>query len=285
MNSVKQSSVPVHKNQERLNCCWWMEAGVIDYKLCDREYDCEHCPFDQVLRGKTSLSAIRFDPANVAHSNRLMFKSEKAASKPLTIESFKVDNNLFYHPRHTWAHVEKSGLVRVGLDDFGQSLLGRAYSVALPTQGATVRQGKAGWRSLHQAGDTTVVSPVSGRVEDVNTALTHRPALLNRDPYGVGWVLLIRPSDLKASLKQLLYGHEVSVWYERELEKLIERTTAVAHPAVDPADVIMNDGGRLRTGFMRELTAEQMRQVINDFFPLNALAEAESNNAIILQRR
>ena len=39
--------------------CVWMQAGVVDYKLCDRDYDCEHCPFDEALHTRSSQQALR----------------------------------------------------------------------------------------------------------------------------------------------------------------------------------------------------------------------------------
>src|SRR5574338_147507 len=100
--------------------CWWMVAGVVDYKLCDRNFDCEHCPFDFILQSGA--------------------QTEKSATTP-----HGLIDSVFYHPAHLWARVEDQGNVRVGLDDFAQRIIGRAYAVSLPHEGLKMEKGQHCW--------------------------------------------------------------------------------------------------------------------------------------------
>jgi glycine cleavage system H lipoate-binding protein len=70
------------------------------------------------------------------------------------LQGYDVAPMLFYHPAHVWARIEEQGIVRVGLDDFGQKLAGRVYSVQLPPAGTTVGRGAHCWRVTHHAGET-----------------------------------------------------------------------------------------------------------------------------------
>lgn len=103
-----------------------------------------------------------------------------------------------YTADHEWARVE-GDTVRVGITDYAQDALGDVVFVQLPELGATVEAG----RSLGEVESTKSVSdiyaPVSGSVVEVNGELVEAPQRLNDDPYGDGWICVIRPSDPSAA--------------------------------------------------------------------------------------
>jgi glycine cleavage system H lipoate-binding protein len=164
--------------------CLWMTCGAVDYRLCDRDFDCARCPLDRALRGESRRAAV----------------GEAGPERP---------GDLFYHPRNAWARVEDGGLVRTGLDRPTALRLGRVYSVELPAPGTRVRRGDPCWRVIHGAGETDVVAPVSGLVREVNARLVLQPSTLVADPYGAGWALVVEPSELGVCLKSLMYGRKV----------------------------------------------------------------------------
>lgn len=237
--------------------CVWMQAGVVDYKLCDRDYDCDHCPFDEGLHTRSSQQALR--------DKRDYFEST-------SVQGCRVESDLFYHSDHLWARIEDGGMVRAGLDDLGSRILGRAYSVSLPGLGTKVQPGSQCLRLTHQSGVSALAAPVTGHVREINSQLLQRPALMSRDPYGEGWLMLIEPDDLKAALKRLMYGEQVRAWLQHEIERL--------HSLINGEQSTMNDGGRLTREFMNALTNFQRTRVIDSFFPLSFDEEAKSNNAI-----
>jgi len=283
MNNTNQHESLSQAANANLKECWWMLGGVVDYKLCDRNYDCEHCPFDQVLQGRATTTASDSDLSAAGPIPRdWPGHVKKSRNETTHVQGCDVAGALFYHPGHTWARIEAGGCVRTGLDDFAQRILGRPYLITLPEPGATLRFGEGCWHFTHQAGVSALVAPVSGRVKEINPALADRPTLLNRDPYGEGWVLLIEPTDLKGCLKRLLYGPNVTQWYEREFGKLYEKVSEVSNrPGL--AGPTLNDGGWLNRDFMNELTADQIRQVIDYFFPLSPAEKAETNKAILVR--
>jgi glycine cleavage system H protein len=83
----------------------------------------------------------------------------------------------------------------VGITDYAQASLGDITYVQLPKVGAVLRQGAPFGvvESVKAASD--VYAPVGGTVVAVNTALDGAPEALNRDPYGEGWILRLKPSD------------------------------------------------------------------------------------------
>ncbi len=267
----------------RLKQCWWMQAGVVDYKLCDLDYDCERCTFDEGLHGRATTLPHASVFSGVGSSERdRKVNIRKGSREAAGLSGSEVASAIFYHPAHIWARIEDGGCVRSGLDDFALRILGRPYLVTLPEPGATLRFGEGCWQFTHQAGVAVLVAPVSGRVKEINPALAARPTLLNRDPYGAGWALLIEPTDLKGCLQRLLYGPKARQWYERECEKLNERISELTTPS-GSTGATMNDGGSLRKDFRKELAADQLRQVVDYFFPLSLNEKAETNKAILVK--
>lgn len=258
--------------------CVWMDAGVVDYKLCDQGYDCDRCPFDEALHGRRA-----------GHSSFLQDRD-----RDLSVQGCVIANNLFYHSGHTWARVEESGVVRVGLDDFGQRMLGHVYSLSQPPTKTIVKSGEESSRLTHQSGVTPLAAPVSGTIRSINSKLAARPALLNRDPYGEGWTTLIEPADLKSSLRGLMYGEKVRDWLVREIEKLRSLINSIVAPtaAGEVAETnhklpsvprTMTDGGLLDSDLLKGLNVAQKRRVISSFFPLTEIDQGEIRNAILVR--
>lgn len=200
-----------HKNElksdEPLKCIW-MTAGVVDYKLCEQEYDCEHCAFDRAFRGLPPEHHTA-EPQGAELLNR-------SADE----QGYRLDGASFYHPAHLWLRVEEEGRIRVGLDDFGQQLTGRIYSVRLPEPGAAIESDSGCWTIMHGQGETPLGGGISGKVVEVNRTLELLPSLINSDPYGKGWALLVEPDNLPVSLKSLYYGGRVRHWVVEEVHRL-----------------------------------------------------------------
>ncbi|MGH2654914.1 MAG: glycine cleavage system protein GcvH [Actinomycetota bacterium] len=110
---------------------------------------------------------------------------------------------LRYTKEHEWAVAEGDGTVRVGITDFAQDALGDVVYVDLPEEGAEVREGEPFGEVESTKSVSDLFSPVTGRVVGRNAALVETPELVNRDPYGEGWMVVIEPSE-PAQLDRLM---------------------------------------------------------------------------------
>lgn len=100
---------------------------------------------------------------------------------------------LRYSTDHEWVRTE-GDLVRVGITDFAQDALGDVVYVELPEPGLEV-QANAAFAEIESTKSVSdIFAPVSGEITDVNSALEDQPELVNEDPYGNGWVCVIRPN-------------------------------------------------------------------------------------------
>jgi glycine cleavage system H protein len=102
---------------------------------------------------------------------------------------------LRYAKSHEWLKPEDDGTATVGITDYAQDSLGDITYVQLPRVGAVLKKGAPFGvvESVKAASD--VYAPVGGTVVAVNTALDSAPETLNKDPYGGGWILRLKPSD------------------------------------------------------------------------------------------
>ncbi len=100
-----------------------------------------------------------------------------------------------YSKDHEWVRLDGDVAV-MGIADYAQSQLGDMVFVGdLPEVGTTIKQGASAGalESVKAAAD--FYAPISGEVLERNDLLLDDPGVLNREPYGAGWILKIRPSD------------------------------------------------------------------------------------------
>ncbi len=102
-----------------------------------------------------------------------------------------------YTQEHEWAKREE-GRVRIGITTFAAERLSDVVCVELSAVGAEVRAMEPFGviESVKAASD--LFAPVSGRVIDVNRALIDSPELINQDPHGAAWMIVVEPSDPSA---------------------------------------------------------------------------------------
>ncbi len=106
-----------------------------------------------------------------------------------------VPEELRYAKTHEWVRQEEDGTLLMGISDHAQELLGDLVYVELPEVGRTVqaREELAVVESVKAAAD--VYGPVAGEVVAINELLVDSPELINRDPYGEGWMVRIKPES------------------------------------------------------------------------------------------
>jgi len=113
-----------------------------------------------------------------------------------------VPENLKYTKDHEWALVQDD-TATIGITDYAQGELGDIVYLELPTVGDTATQGEAIGTIEAVKTVADMYTPLSGEVIEVNEALEDASELLNKDPYGEGWIAKIKLSD-PAEVEKLL---------------------------------------------------------------------------------
>ena len=106
----------------------------------------------------------------------------------------KVPANLKYTKDHEWARIEGAVAV-VGITDYAQSQLGDVVYIDLPKVGDVISRGDVIGTIEAVKTVADIYSPVSGEIVAVNSALKDASELVNKDPYGEGWIASIKLSN------------------------------------------------------------------------------------------
>ena len=131
------------------------------------------------------------------------------------VEDFEVPENLYYHKEYLWAKVE-GDKVKIGMIDFAQKQLNDIVYVELPSAGDEVTQNEPFGTLESVKAVSDLIAPISGTIETVNEELESKPELLNEDPYGEGWLIIVAPTNLDAELKNIL-DFDAAVEWHKEL--------------------------------------------------------------------
>ncbi len=117
-------------------------------------------------------------------------------------------DDLRYTKEHEWVRDEGSGRVRVGITDYAQDALGDVVYVEVPEPGTRVSANQPFGEVESTKSVSDVYAPVSGSVVESNGSLQDRPELVNEQPYGDGWLVVLEvaePSELGGLLLAAAY--------------------------------------------------------------------------------
>ncbi len=106
----------------------------------------------------------------------------------------KVPETLRYTKDHEWAKLEGKR-ARIGITDYAQTELTDVVFVELPPIGKVVKQGEPLGTVESVKAVSEIFAPVSGKVVEVNKALEEKPEIVNKDPYGEGWMVVLEASE------------------------------------------------------------------------------------------
>jgi glycine cleavage system H protein len=105
-----------------------------------------------------------------------------------------IPDNLLYTKDHEWLRVE-GDTAYIGITDFAQSELGDIVFVEIETEGETLAKGDTFGTIEAVKTVSDMFMPVSGEVVEVNPELDKSPDVVNKDPYGNGWMVKVKMSD------------------------------------------------------------------------------------------
>lgn len=122
-----------------------------------------------------------------------------------------IPDQLRYTDEHEWVERVSDNRVRIGITEYAQSKLGDIVFVQLPEVGTETDSGEPFGEVESPKSVSDLFAPLSGKVVEVNNALEASPELVNSDPYGEGWIIVLEVADiddLEAQLEQTLDSDE-----------------------------------------------------------------------------
>ena len=193
----KLNSLPVNQRP----CVHYLK-GRTEFKACLLNYHCGNCEFDQLFDDQYSVHAI-ICPVELQE-----------------VKGIRVPQGYYFHPGHTWAKIEGSDEVRVGIDDFALRLMGPLDSVFPPLFGKALAQGRPAIKAVRGDHQAELLSPVNGVVTAINNELRDKGSLANKSPFREGWVMRVKTENLREDLKTLMIHHETEDYIGAEVDRL-----------------------------------------------------------------
>ncbi len=181
-------------------------------------------------------------------------------TKMTEVFGFQVPTDTYYlHRGHAWALVEKEDRVRVGLDNFSQRLLGAADGVRLPEIGKSYYQDHLCLALFRQGRKASFEAPVDGVIEEINPKVRQDPSLAHADPYGEGWLFLVKPINLQRNLDNLFSGEANITWINEESQRLLNLMDNLV-------GVTLPDGGSVIDDVIGHYPDIGWRPLVKEFF-------------------
>jgi glycine cleavage system H protein len=195
----------------------------------------------------------------------LLFRSPAGARQRVRVMErldpsgwFSLPEGFLVHQGHAWTRPETRGTVLAGMDDFAQKLVGEADAIDLPPVGSRLEQGGRGWAMQVGGRTIPVLSPVSGEVVAVNEDAVERPTLVNREPYGEGWLVKVRTPRWRADRAGLMSGALARAW-------MAENIGALRRVMAPQLGLALQDGGTPVQGIARTLAPDDWDQLASHF--------------------
>jgi glycine cleavage system H protein len=134
----------------------------------------------------------------------------------MSTNEYEIREDCLYTGKHIWVKVEK-GIATIGISDYAQKKMQEILTVELPHLNERIEAGEiiGSLGSIDSALD--IISPVSGKIIDVNEELLDNPELINESPYDRGWIVKIEMKN-----EEELYGLMDPEDYRKYIEEMAE---------------------------------------------------------------
>jgi len=192
-------------------------------------------------------------------------------SAPLSLKIFNEDSvnipgGLFYDKTHTWAFMEKSGVVRIGIDDFLQHITGPLTRIRMRNPGEKIKKSDQILSIMQNGKQLHIYSPISGIIKANNNLLSSNSSMVNSSPYSDGWVYLIEPTNWLREIQFLIMGKKYKEWLKIEFSRLKDFLAVSLKPqSVAYAHSVFQEGGELTDGILADLGPEVWEDFQNHF--------------------
>jgi glycine cleavage system H lipoate-binding protein/ABC-type phosphate transport system substrate-binding protein len=171
--------------------------------------------------------------------------------------SVALPNGLYFDKTHTWAFMEKDGLVSIGIDDFLQHITGPITRVEMKNAGEKIKKGELLFSIIQSGKQLNMYAPVSGVIKKQNEALLNNSSFLNQSPYSDGWVYRIEPSNWFKEIQLLDMSEKYRNWLRAEFSRMKDFMAAILKPeSPEYAHVVLQDGGELKEGVLSDFGPE-----------------------------
>lgn len=205
---------PYDDKKENDSKCIWMSAGIVNYKLCDRNFDCEGCEFNRVMQGAIPHFAQQSDQQDKSNGieHTVLFQCLVAI-----LEGCNIQLDRYYHHTHFWLKCLDRNTVSVGLDPLSYKIAYPVKRIILPEVGEFFHKGQLiGWL-VRNENTIPLHSPLQAEIIKVNPLFLLQGAetVQREDSY----LFIMYAEDILKAVKKScgsiggsdIYGHKISI--------------------------------------------------------------------------
>ena len=210
--------------------CIWMSAGLLAYRLCDRDFECEQCPLDAALRG-TSADASARPGVRPAHQHQT---------------EMQFPNDRFYTTGHTWLRAVDGDQARyrLGLDGFAAAMIARPRNLSWNTVPKALGRGENATTIGFDGGSLQLHLPVDARLSGTNESLDENPGAVIEEPYEAGWLVELEDVN-EGSLDDLMPADAARNQARLDLRRFRRRIALHLLAQASEVGPTLADGGEL----------------------------------------
>lgn len=212
---------------ENENHCIWMDAGLVNYKLCDKNFECEVCPFEKIMRSQhhpfSERAALQSDvdvrQSEQPDSSKKLFQSVvQQLMRPLRKTLLPEDR--LYFSNHTWMQKLEHHTYRIGINGFLGHLLHPVRSTVMVTPHSRIEKDSPFAWFIRDNETLTAYSSLPGVAVEVNGELLSQPTLVTSDPYYHGWILTIAAKSEKEEVSHCYTADEYRIRLNDDIHKV-----------------------------------------------------------------
>ncbi len=224
--------------------CLWMSAGLLAYRLCDRDFDCDACPLDAALRGASRPAGSPLNPP---------------ATSP-----FDAPGDRLYGRGHVWIQRGDAERVRLGLDAFAVALAWPITAVVWRAPEGPLAAGALVCELELPGGHLPVATPVAGRLATRNPALEADASPLVESPYDDGWLVELEEADATGGDDGLVNAAEAAERWRLDLRRFRRRAALYLLEGSEVAGATLADGGQVLTDLRAILGPGHYLELVRD---------------------
>jgi len=210
--------------------CVWMSAGILSYQLCDREFDCDHCPLDAAIRNHFPGTAAARD-------------GNGSCKAGFTDQEGLRDDRL-YSRNHCWTKRISTHLVQVGIEPGLSAALLAPKAIVFPSVGQRIHRGQTSLWIVMEGGTLPVESPLDGIVRSTNHQLANQPHLLSRQPFDKGWLFELETEAPSVEEVDLMSREQADSQYGVDQDKFLASLQNAASGGYQSVGITLADGGQ-----------------------------------------
>lgn len=201
-----------------------------------------------------------------------VLENEISSSPTFSENSLKIPKGLYFDKSHTWAFMEKDGMVKVGIDDFLQHTTGSVTRTILKNPGEKIKKGEQIITLIQNGKQLNIYAPISGTIEDINEMLVIEPSIINSSPYTEGWVYMIEPSNWLREVEFLKMIGSYKQWLINEFSRLKDFIALSVKPdSPTIPHVVFQEGGELKDNVLQDLSPEIWEDFQKEFIDKSQL--------------